>query len=322
MVSAGGDIATSVVRERPQPEVRRSPTERVVRESASRRTLYGLGSWRLTQLISRSQKITIYRARPRRETIGLGCYLIKAATAGQQEASLAKSLLYREAQVAATVASPHVSVVLATNWNSAYPHLARPYLDGVSLRQLLNRTSCRTQSLPSSLPIEFALAMARQVASGLAALHAEGWLHSQVRPEHVMISPQGHATLIDLTLARRLDGRECESEGACSEVPRYASPEAFAPHARLTAAADIYSLGLVLYETLTGQPPFPETDLKRLITCHRCSAPPEVRQLCPLASRDVSELLRRMLAKEPLRRPTAEQAVRWLAELEIEELCV
>src|SRR5205823_11066002 len=100
----------------------------------------------------------------------------------------------------------------------------------------------------------------------------------------------------------------------------YAAPESFSSRCLLSAAADVYCLGLVLFEALAGRPPFEATNSRQIIIAHRRDAPPNLRQLRCNVSRDLAELVRRMLVKEPLRRPSGEQLVRWLAELEVEEL--
>ena len=92
------------------------------------------------------------------------------------------------------------------------------------------------------LPISLALSIARQVAEALAALHVAGWLHGQVRPEHVMVSPQGRVTLLDLSRCRRLQTHECDTAGSLPAMLAYAAPEMFSAQ-RLGAAADVYSPG-------------------------------------------------------------------------------
>lgn len=286
---------------------------------ASRRDLR-IGAWRLTGLISRGQAIAIYRARSVNELQGPGCYAIKTISAQGERAKIGLSFLQREVAVAAEVVHPNLLAVLTAHWQGDCPHTTLPYLEGVALRRLLAEAHTRVALAGPVLPIAYWLRIARQAAAALAAMHANGWLHGQVRPEHVVISPQGHATLIDLTFARRLGGAECAAEGAAGAAAGYSAPEAFVRRGRLTAAADIYSVGVLLYEALAGEPPFRAADPQQLAMRHRFEAPPELRRHCPRASREVSELVRRMLAKEPLRRPAANELVRWLAELEIEEL--
>src|SRR5262249_52863079 len=153
----------------------------------------------------------------------------------------------------------------------------------------------------------------------LAALHEAGWLHGQVRPEHIVVSPQGQATLIDLTEARQLETAECDAGEMPARAAAHAAPESFSPRGRVTVASDIYSLGVLLYESLARRP-FEAADVRQMARQHRLSLPPDIRRLSMQVSAAVAELLHRMLAKEPLRRPSAADLVRWLTELEIEAL--
>jgi serine/threonine protein kinase len=270
-------------------------------------------------VISQSGWLSLFRACSVNDANGPGCYVIKTVSASCTQERIALSLLQREATVTRDVSHPHLSAVLASHTAADRPHLTLPYLEGVSLRRLLAAHPSRTPSM--LLPVAAALSLARQVSAALAAMDESGWLHGQVRPEHIIVSPQGHVTLIDLTLARRLETRECEVDGSHCEAPVYAAPESFTTRPLLTPASDVYSLGITLYEALTGRPPFLATDPRRLALCHRREAPVDLRQLRPTISRETSELVRRTLYKEPLRRPSAAELVRWLTELEIEELC-
>lgn len=230
-----------------------------------------------------------------------------------------QALLKREAAVATEVGHAELVSVLAWDWFACEPHLVLPYLDGITLRRLLDRRLQSALSPGAGPALSRALSIVRQVAAALGALHSAGWLHGQVGPRHVIVSPQGHATLIDLTKCRRLASGECEMDGLLPAAPEYAAPEMFS-RSRLTAVADVYSLGVLLFEAIAGRLPFAAKSPQGWAAAHRREAPPDVRAIRPDASLEVREVLRRMLAKEPLRRPTAEQVVNWLAELEIEEL--
>lgn len=268
--------------------------------------------WRLTRRLPCSGRLQLFRAAASGD-LGPGCYVAKLAARSD---SIGAAMLRREAAVAAEVTCPYLVSVVASQTDHATPHIVETYLDGVTLRRLIQWRADRGDAI--SMPLT--LSVCRQIAAALAAMHRAGWLHGQVRPEHVIISPQGHATVIDLTEARRLMSVECMVAAGCIGSPIYAAPEMFSAGRQLTAAADLYSLGVLLFEALVGQPPFVGESLREFATLHRSERPPDLRRWRPDASMEVSELLWRMLAKEPLRRPSAEQAVRWLAELEIEEL--
>jgi len=269
------------------------------------------GPWRPTRRLPSGGPLALFRAAAAGER-GPGCYVVKSGVPGDV---VAVAMLRREAIVAAEVGCPHLVSVVASQAECATPYIVQPYLDGVTLRQLMQWGAER--GFVISLPL--ALSVCRQVAAALAALHEVGWLHGQVRPEHIILSPRGHGTLIDLTQSRRLGTAECVVDVSNGRWPVYASPEIFLARKQFTAAADVYSLGVMLFEVLCGQSPFSGCP-RKLAHSHRSDRPPDVRRWRADAPKEVSELLWRMLAKEPLRRPSAEQVVRWLAEMEIEEL--
>jgi serine/threonine protein kinase len=270
--------------------------------------------WRLTRRLPTAGKLELFRASAANE-LGPGCYVLK--TTAIADDAIALAMLHREHVVSSDVSHPNLNSVLAADFHARKPVLILPYLEGISLRHLIASRA----SAPNLVPAPYALMLARQLAEALAAMHAAGWLHSQVRPEHVIVSPHAHATLIDLTLARRLDSHECDCGGAQdNRAATYEVPESFSSRRRLTTAADIYSLGIVLFELLTGQPPFSASSLRQLAICHQRQAPPDLRQIHLGLPHDVAHLVRRMLAKEPLRRPSDEQLIRWLTELEIQAL--
>ncbi len=272
-----------------------------------------LGGWQLTQVLHRGRWMTLFRARPQSSSDGPGCYLVKAATAQGAEKEIARAMLAREETVGAAVSHANLVANLATHVRRESAYIVRPYLEGLTLRQFF----CRRRE---PVAIAAALWIVRQLTEALAALHRAGWLHGQVRPEHVLVSPQGHATLIDLALARRLGTDECAAGLGRPESLAFVSPESLSDRVRVTAASDTYCLGLLLYELLAGTLPFDSNDPVRLVELHRVHAPPDVRAHRPEAPAELWQLLRLMLAKEPLRRPSDEELVRWLTELEIAAL--
>jgi serine/threonine protein kinase len=269
--------------------------------------------YRLTRRTHRGGVLDLYRAAARGDG-GPGCYVLKRPRDGVSP-EMAAAMLRREASIAAAVQHPNLTCVLASETCSCQPYLLLPFRDGVSLRQMLDLSD-------GFISVSRALNIARQVAEALAALHVAGWLHGQVRAQHALLSPQGQATLIDLTQARRLATSECHSADVAAIDAIYAAPEMAVRGRRLGAAADVYSLGILFYEVLAGRPPFAGSSPRELLNKHRLDAAPDIRTVRPDVSLELSHLLRLMLAKEALRRPTDGELVRWLAELEIAVLAL
>jgi serine/threonine protein kinase len=232
-------------------------------------------------------------------------YVVKRIRPNHADGALPRALLQREAQVAASASQANLVSLLDAGLDEPCPFIVLPFLPGRTLEHI--RQSTGQTAVPQ------ALWYVRQIASALAALHTAGWLHSDVKPQNVIISEQGHATLIDLGLARQLDSAECAADRWLAGDADYLAPEAFQPQRQLTAAADVYALGLVLLRLLQGAKAKPEPiDARRTFS--------DLRSTRPDVSRDVAHLLAKMLAQEPLRRPTASELVETLSRLEIESL--
>jgi serine/threonine-protein kinase len=233
-------------------------------------------------------------------------YVVKRARQTDADPALSRALLQREAQVAAAVTQPNLVSLLDADLQEDPPFLVLPFLPGQTLEQL--RTG-------SSVSVPQSLWYVRQIAAALAALHAAGWIHGDVKPANVIVSPQGHATLIDLGLARQLDSAECRCDQWLAGDPAWMAPEAFQPSTYLTPAADLYSLGLVLFHLLLGA--------KRVIADPRVEAREaisDLRAIRPDVSRELAGLLSKLLAHEPLRRPSAAELVETLSRRESESL--
>ncbi len=275
--------------------------------------------WRLTRRLHSTGKLALYRASANTDR-GPGCYILKTSRSTTIPGHFERTFLRREVSVTSAVKHTNLICVLAADHDAPRPYSLLPYQEGVALRCLLHQSAPAKNSSPSILPIARALNITRQIAEALAALHHSGWLHGQIRPEHVILSPQGHATLIDLTMARQLESSECESNDSFPISAQYAPPEISLARQRITPTADTYSLGIVLYEALTGQTPFTDSSPRQLLMRHRNEAPPDIRQFRSDISLEIAYLLRLMLAKDPLRRPTDSDLLHLLANLEIASL--
>lgn len=275
-----------------------------------------VAGWRVVRHMAEGRFTKIYRGAALDRDCGSAAdYVLKLLRPEQQKNSIARAELAREAAVSREVEHPRLTTVFSVIDRVDSQGLVMPWLDGTSLAELIagRRGFC--------WPIGKALWIARQVAEALAAMHDRGWMHGQVQPRHILLSPHGHVTLIDLSQASRFGSPECGG----AELPRqpiYAAPEQCGGGRTCSAASDVYSLGIVLYALLAGRPPFDGSDPTRLLAMHRHALPEDIRYLRLDVSLELAWLLRRMLMKEPLRRPASRELVRWLTELEIAELAL
>jgi serine/threonine protein kinase len=198
------------------------------------------------------------------------------------------------------------------------PYIVMEYLEGETLRAAMRRR----------LPAVTLLRLARQVASGLAAAHEKGILHRDLKPENVMVVadpevPGGQrAIVLDFGMAKL---------GAAQKHPatveqqtdvrihvgtaKYMSPEQAALERTLTDRADVYALGVMIYELLSGAPPFAASTYALLLDMHRFSAPIPLDRMAPRLDRRLVELVGQMLAKKPAERPSMDEVAMTLERI-------
>ena len=280
-----------------------------------------LGPWQPVRLLGRGRKTIVFQARPiHASPTAPADYVIKALDPDFDDDSLALAALKREALVAGSVTHPNLPVLLASQLQRQPCPLAFLHARAVSGRRLLGAGGADDEV--QGLKIPRALRIVRQAADALRALHEAGWLHGDVKPDNLLVAPDGKTTLIDLGFTRRLEDEECACSEALSGSCIYTAPEMIVPSDPLTAASDIYSLGITLFELLTGSPPMETRDRATVVSWHLRSVAPELRERLPHAPLRLARLLRAMLARQPLRRPSLAELLPWLMELEIETLAM
>lgn len=268
--------------------------------------------WELTELVAEGALARAYRARAAGSPDDRPApYAVKVLRRRWENDDRALGTLFREALVGRTVAHPHLISVLAAILREPPYFLVMPWLDGWTLQQWL--AGGERVDLPVVLWI------ARQVAEALGALAASGWMHGDVKPSNILVSPEGHVTLLDLGFAQRAGDEPGSVAGRCLlGTCNYIAPEMITSTLAGDIRSDIYSLGVVLFEMLAGRLPFEGDDLAEIIAAHKQARAPELRRLAPHLPAGVVRLVRRMLSKEPLRRPqTPSELIDRLAALEI-----
>jgi serine/threonine-protein kinase len=272
-----------------------------------------LGPWLLERTLGAGAMSIIYQARSIEGSDQTGRYAIKLLDAPWQDDALAISLLRREAAIGRRVRHPHLVSVLAAHVVEAPYYLVMPLLGGCTAGSRL--AAGELFSLPHALWI------VRQAAEGLDGLHRLGYLHGDVKPGNVMVSSDGHTTLLDLGFVRELQETGSALDRPVVGTINYLAPEMLTSTVRADERSDLYSLGATLYELLAGRSPFRANSLEELVERQQCAEPPDVRALAPQVPAAVATLVRRLLARDPMRRPrTAREVVGQLIALEIATL--
>jgi superfamily II DNA/RNA helicase len=184
------------------------------------------------------------------------------------------------------------------------PYLVMELLDGEKLRELVAEH-------PQS-PVAWVAALGAQIADGLAAAHAVGVIHRDLKPSNVMLLRGGVVKVLDFGMGRIVDdadGDTVTSTGVTVGTARYMAPEQFLA-ASVTQAADLYALGCMLFELLTGAPPFVSESAHELGEKHLKETPPAIRLLRSDVPDELARLIERLLRKDPADRPADAIAVR------------
>ncbi len=184
-----------------------------------------------------------------------------------------------------------------------------PNMEGNSLRERLNAEK--------QLPLDEALRITRQVASALDYAHRQNVVHRDIKPENILFH-EGSATVADFGIGKALSEAEAEitQTGMMLGTPTYMSPEQASGESDLDGRSDLYSLGCVLYEMLTGEPPFTGPNTQAIITKRFIAPVPQVRAVRDVPE-SVDEVTTRALARTPVDRfPTAADFVEALAVIQ------
>jgi eukaryotic-like serine/threonine-protein kinase len=197
----------------------------------------------------------------------------------------------REARAVAQLSHPNIVTVIDRGEHEARQFIVFEYVDGENLKALVGREG----PLPEREAIELAL----QIARALGFAHEQGLVHRDVKPQNVLLNDGGQAKVTDFGIARSVDVQGGLTQtGTVMGTSDYIAPEQ-ARGSRADAQSDIYSLGAVLYELLTGEVPFPGDNFVAVAMQHINQPPPSVRERRPGLSPCVDAAVRRAMAKEP-----------------------
>ena len=226
-------------------------------------------------------------------------------------ASLGADRFLREVHIAAQLQHPHILTLIDSGRTggpadgpSDFLYYVMPYVEGETLRARLAREG--------EFPVGDAVRILREVADALAYAHAHGVVHRDIKPENVMLSGR-HALVMDFGVAKAVSeatGRQSlTTVGVALGTPTYMSPEQATADPHVDHRADIYALGVMAYELLTGRPPFTGNTPQQVIAAHLSQAAEPVTRHRAAVPAPLAELVMQCLEKQPADRPQSAQKV-------------
>src|SRR6478736_2979509 len=255
----------------------------------------GLGErYVLERELGRGGMATVYLARDLKHKRPLALKVLRPELA----ASLGPERFQREIELAARLQHPHILTVLDSGETAGQFWFSMPFVEGESLRARLIRER--------QLPVEDALRIAREAAQALQYAHEHGVIHRDIKPENILLTKDGSTLVADFGIARALGigDEQLTQTGMAVGTPAYMSPEQAAGERMLDARTDVYSLAVVLYEMLAGEPPYTGATAQVILARRFSETPRPLRTVRETIPEPIDQAVQKALAKAPADRFT------------------
>ena len=246
------------------------------------------GRYKVTKKLGEGGKGIVFKAEDTRLGRIVAIKLIKGE--GLDQESFAR--FEQEARATASLSHPHIVSIYDIGQEGESHYLILEFVDGPNLGGLIRSQPGARCDTATTLRI------CSQVCQALEYAHSHGILHRDIKPENIMITSAGLPKLMDFGLARALGGPNITQRGVIVGTPSYLPPEQ-ALGKRSDARSDLYSLGCVLYEMVTGRPPFHGDDPVKVIFSHINDLPVMPRKLAPEIPEALERVILKLLAKDP-----------------------
>ena len=247
-----------------------------------------LGAYQVLKELGRGGMGVVYQARD----LGLQrLAAIKVLPAHFTDDPKAVERFLREARACARLNHPNIVTVYGVGKLDKTYFIAMEYVEGQSLHELIKSEA--------PLNVRKALEITRQAADALAAAHEEDIVHRDIKPQNIMIDPLGRVKVMDFGLASvQAESMTLTATGTTLGTPRYMSPEQW-KDSKVDARADIYSLGVTLFEMMTGRPPFEAETPLALMRKIVDEPTPSVLDFSQEVPPEVADIVNEMIAKDP-----------------------
>lgn len=250
-----------------------------------------LEDYELQQFITEGGQAKVYMARSRRDGRQVVIKFLVALPM-DSDGQYFREKFRQQMMIGMSIRHPHCVRIYGGKIDANPPYIVEEYLSGGTLRKRMQ----------GAVPLQESVRILGQLLDGLAYLHNRGIVHRDLSPENIMFDSQNQARLIDFGLARVAGARQRTQMGMVVGKARYMSAEqAKGDPSRIQSPSDLYSIGVIAYEMLTGRVPFEGNDLE-ILTQHMQHKPLSPRQINPGIPQRVSDAIMRALEKEPDRR--------------------
>ena len=251
-------------------------------------------NYELDRELGRGGMGIVYRARDRRLKRMVAVKLLPPELGFRREI---RSRFLREAETAAQLSHPHIVPIYTVDERDGLVYFVMACVDGVTLGKRLAEEG--------RLPIPEARRILHEVADALAYAHARGVIHRDIKPDNILLGEHGAAMVTDFGIARAVqeeNDSRLTATGVAIGTPAYMSPEQAAGDREIDGRSDLYSLGIVGYQMLTGHLPFEASGTAAMLMKHIAERPAPVSQLRPDAPPDLAATVMTLLEKDPERR--------------------
>lgn len=263
-------------------------------------TLLGqqLGSFRIESELGAGAMGVVYRATYLKTNQPAA---VKVIHLGQLGRGNADQRFDREAEILKQFRHPNIVRLLAYGRSKGTPYIGMEFIDGKTLEAIL----LREEVIPWTDVVRYAI----QICDALQYAHERGVVHRDLKPSNLMITADGQVKLTDFGIAKDLDATALTATNRTLGTAAYMAPEQIRGHRDITHKTDLYAFGCVLYQMLTGKPPFQGTGTLALMNAHLNAPPPRPSEKMPRIPRALDDLVVSLMAKSVTERPWDAQAV-------------
>ena len=252
------------------------------------------GRYRILREIAQGGMATVYEALDQRLSRHVAVKIMHTMLAQGPHRAQFEERFRREARSAAAIANPHIVQVYDTGVDQGLDYLVMEYVHGISLRRDMARQGV--------YPLKETLRIVGEILDGLASAHRAGVIHRDIKPENILINDRGHVEITDFGLARAAAQATLSSTGMLMGTAAYLAPETIENN-EASPQSDLYAVGIIAYEMLTGTVPFASDNPVTIVFKHVHEDVPSLARVCPGIDPSVAALVSEMTDRSPENRP-------------------